>query len=1079
MMSSLVWLFAESMAAILIMLAVVILASSRADLPLPFAGDLLAARLSETLDGPEFAIGRLDLTLARSDGFAGVTAREVRLTGQDGTPLLSVPRVETRFTLADLMRGDIRPETITIFGADARVRRLVSGGFSLSLGAGQTAIAPGRGAVPRDLNAYVQGTEFLREVPELSKLSEIRFSGVKLVYADDSTGRSWLFDRGELMLAAGPLGYRALISGGLPQAGGRRADVKIEAKQDVATGNSQVVATFSGASPVDLADQIPALGWLRVLDAPLDAELDLLADAAGRLKSMAGTLELGSGEISAESGPSGLKFQEAHVNFTFDPDRRRFTIPELSVTSDAVTLAGRGQMTANLLEGPGNNTLAGQFALSDVRLPAPGGGAPIAFAEGRLSLKLTASPFTAEVGEFVLFDSERWLGASGRIVPGRGDYAADVRGRNLGREDLLALWPAARAERARAWVIRNISSGRITDLAGGFRPGGFYLGFGCAGVRVRFLPFMPEAEGAACRGALDGESFDLTLLGGRVPVPGKGPVELAGTRLYFPDIRAKPAPLAVTLRARGGLGPVLDLIDRDPLRLLARAGATAEIAEGEAEVVAELGLPVKRGLGLQEISFVATAHLSALRSDRLVAGRVLTADALKLHADGGGLSISGEAALDGLPLDFVWQKPLGQKWSEPARLTAGLAISAPTLALLGAELPEGAVKGQARGELSATLGPVRPAAFTLTADLGPLALRIPALGWSKAAGEAGSFRAEGVLSDPPLLDDFSLATAGLEAEGRLAGATPLAGLSLDRLAVGSWLDTAMTWRPGEARFTGGVIDLKARGGSSGTGGGMRLVLDGTDIRAATTINLVGARGTIAAGAQAEGVFEARVNGGTEVAVQLTPTDAGQRIVVNADDAAGVLRDAGLFRSALGGSLRLALVEQGAPGNYRGAFEIGNIRVRDAPVLAALLSAASIIGFLEQLDGNGLSFTTVSGRFTVEDGLIRLSEAKAVGPSIGISLKGTYDPSARAFDMTGVISPLYAINGIFAEIPLIGRILGGREGEGLIGFGYTLRGSADAPRISVNPLSILTPGALREIFEARPGAAAPQPESSGQ
>ena len=59
----------------------------------------------------------------------------------------------------------------------------------------------------------------------------------------------------------------------------------------------------------------------------------------------------------------------------------------------------------------------------------------------------------------------------------------------------------------------------------------------------------------------------------------------------------------------------------------------------------------------------------------------------------------------------------------------------------------------------------------------------------------------------------------------------------------------------------------------------------------------------------------------------------------------------------------------------------------------------------------------------------------------------------------MISPLYLLNGI-------GSVLT-RAGEGLFGFNYKLRGVAGAPKVSVNPLSILTPGMFRDLFRAAP------------
>jgi hypothetical protein len=63
------------------------------------------------------------------------------------------------------------------------------------------------------------------------------------------------------------------------------------------------------------------------------------------------------------------------------------------------------------------------------------------------------------------------------------------------------------------------------------------------------------------------------------------------------------------------------------------------------------------------------------------------------------------------------------------------------------------------------------------------------------------------------------------------------------------------------------------------------------------------------------------------------------------------------------------------------------------------------------------------------------------------------------DLQGVISPIYLVNGV-------GRIFA-RKGEGLFGFNYRLTGTAENPNVSVNPLSVFTPGMFREIFRQAP------------
>jgi hypothetical protein len=95
------------------------------------------------------------------------------------------------------------------------------------------------------------------------------------------------------------------------------------------------------------------------------------------------------------------------------------------------------------------------------------------------------------------------------------------------------------------------------------------------------------------------------------------------------------------------------------------------------------------------------------------------------------------------------------------------------------------------------------------------------------------------------------------------------------------------------------------------------------------------------------------------------------------------------------------------------------------------------------------------------------------------MDGYYNLAAKQMDMQGVLSPVYVLNAIGGAFT--------RRGEGLIGFNFTLRGDAADPSVTVNPLSALTPGFLREMFRRptpgvnrrapagpAPGAAEPDP-----
>ncbi len=136
-------------------------------------------------------------------------------------------------------------------------------------------------------------------------------------------------------------------------------------------------------------------------------------------------------------------------------------------------------------------------------------------------------------------------------------------------------------------------------------------------------------------------------------------------------------------------------------------------------------------------------------------------------------------------------------------------------------------------------------------------------------------------------------------------------------------------------------------------------------------------------------------------------------------------------------------------------------------MAGLLNAISVVGLLQQLEGEGIHFSTVEGQFKLRQNGVKLEKISAVGPSMGMTLDGWYDSARKSVNFEGVVTPLYAVNGLFERI--FGPLMGRRKGEGMFSFTYKMQGPAATPKVSVNPLSILTPGAFREIFRTKPPA----------
>ncbi|MCH8808859.1 MAG: AsmA-like C-terminal domain-containing protein [Proteobacteria bacterium] len=142
---------------------------------------------------------------------------------------------------------------------------------------------------------------------------------------------------------------------------------------------------------------------------------------------------------------------------------------------------------------------------------------------------------------------------------------------------------------------------------------------------------------------------------------------------------------------------------------------------------------------------------------------------------------------------------------------------------------------------------------------------------------------------------------------------------------------------------------------------------------------------------------------------------------------------------------------------------------DAPVLARLLTVASLTGISDLLSGQGVRFERLIGAFTLEDGTLRTDLIRAYGASLGLTAKGEIDFDSSRVDLKGTVVPAYWVNQILGKIPVLGWLLTGGEGEGLLAVTYHMTGDLGDPEVSVNPLSVLAPGFLRGLFSVIGGS----------
>jgi hypothetical protein len=117
--------------------------------------------------------------------------------------------------------------------------------------------------------------------------------------------------------------------------------------------------------------------------------------------------------------------------------------------------------------------------------------------------------------------------------------------------------------------------------------------------------------------------------------------------------------------------------------------------------------------------------------------------------------------------------------------------------------------------------------------------------------------------------------------------------------------------------------------------------------------------------------------------------------------------------------------------------------------------------------SGVSFAALRAEFTRQNGQLTIREGVVKGPTIGATIEGSIDYPGNQVRMSGTFVPMYGLNNMFGQLPIVGLFMGGSN-EGLIGVTYEVVGTPDKPTLRVNPISAIFPGVSRKIWEFNTG-----------
>lgn len=1059
--------------------------------------DWVARKVEERLNAQSDAVG---LSLSRIElGVAGNGRPRLRLVDlgvrdETGLEIGRLNAVEGSVFVGPVLAGRFEPATLELSGAQITVRRQADGAFALSFGQGV--------GTSGDFASVLDGIDQVFADGALSHTDEIRADALTITLEDARTGRIWQVTDGSLVITQDTEHVSMAVSFDVFNQTETLAETVFEFRSAKNSSAAEFTARFKNALSADIAAQTPLLAFLGIVDAPISGELLTMVDDEGSISDLAGYLEFGAGVISPDAGAKPVRFNGGRVEIDYDPERERMDFSEMSLSSDWVQVNAAGHAYLRGWTGGWPTEMIGQIQLSDAEInPSELFEETVLLGQGGADFRMRLDPFEVTIGQAYVTHEDRQIAAAGRISADSSGWSLgfDSHAENITPEQVIALWPEARSARVRDWIRKNVVGGQFNDVSIAWRKQGdapalLNLSASYQDMQIRAVNDMQPIEYSDGRLVIEGRRLSVVADRGVVrPRDPEGRIvgvlDVAGTSFVIPklgkprpkdadlSLPAPPVPAEVGLSVSGPMPAALHLLNAKPFQVFrgSEGKLGPDLATGRATVRGRIDIQIQPKPPRGSVRYDLVADLQKVESSKVVPGHILKLPNATLRFDHAALRLEGRGTLSGLPVSGVWELPFtAGKAADGSTVAGAFPLNAKMLEVFKVGLPAGTVQGEGRGKYKIVLAKDLAPRLTLEGDLNGVGLSIPPLGWSKPKSTDGQITLTADLGEAPRIDQIALTAPGLSAAGQinLSSEGGLETAVFDRVKLGGWLDAQVTLTgrgegvPVAVTVNGGTIDMRGATLGATSGGGtsqgevpINLKLDRLTI--SEGIVLTPFEAELTSGAEGlTGRFEGRVSGKPRIRGVAAPQPNGTAFRIKARNAGGVMREAGLFKSAKGGKMELVLTPAGGKGVYEGSLTITeNIDVHDAPAMAELLSAISVIGLLQQLGGKGIPFTDVDARFRLDPEKVTIYESAASGHSMGISMDGYYYLGTEQMQMQGVISPFYVVNSA-------GRIFA-RKGEGLVGFNYQMGGTATSPEVSVNPLSVFTPGFFRDIFRRDP------------
>ncbi len=673
-----------------------------------------------------------------------------------------------------------------------------------------------------------------------------------------------------------------------------------------------------------------------------------------------------------------------------------------------------------------------------------------------------------------------------------------------------ALWPNWVATKTRDWVVGNIATGRVrasklsisADLGAAEGVQNVYDLEGDVKVRDAHLTWSKNADNLTNIDAdlyWNNDEFSASILKGRI-----GSVSLKRGRVVIAPVLAKVEKDAhVTLTAKGGMSDTLDLARQVGLSKYGSFDFNKIEADGEIEFSLEAIMPLGKKVALAQCIKTMDATVSNGIFRNLPNFMNIKNAELVINVGKENSQITGTANVYGAPSEFS----LGLNHNKGH---VDLVAQAPPSELLAdavAQISGIDIAGAIGGKIAYSGDPLlREARIGLTADLRGTSINVPEIGWAKLPAEDGRAIMTITLRNGQMtsLQNIDMAAGSLSAQGQVAfgvnGQVQAAffervawpGNDLRDLIIEQ--NAAESWKVGATAKLVNLVPLRR---NEGVSGGETLIFDFTADRIVVDDDIT-LSGQLSGKRDSSGIGNAEffgmlsvhgkpliteadmkmrfgsreemmtgtglIGGGEASLTFKTSTNAAPKLMIVSENAGRVLSGLKVTDTVRGGKLWLTnTFKDGDFRSYDTTIELAKFRVVEAPRALRAFSVLSLAGLYSLVEGDGTAFQRGHAVLETRGPIVKISSMRASGEAVGVTMLGVFDRTTKKIDVSGNLVPVNQISKIIGRLPLLGDLITGIDKSGIFVTQFKVTGTSDDMKTSVNPVTSVAPGLIRDLF----------------